>query len=52
MSHAGIIPSAMERRTLFIRCKFYALWLHSANRAYENQDLFAMLDAESLTIDK
>lgn len=52
MSHTSITPAAGPSYTVFIRCKFYALWLHSVNKAYENQDLFSMLDIESLTIDK
>lgn len=52
MSHAGITPATGPECTVFIRCKFYALWLHSVNKAYENQDLFSVLDIESLTIDK
>ena len=30
-SDAGIIPSAVPHGTLLIRCKFYALRLHSVN---------------------
>jgi hypothetical protein len=51
-SPAGIIAATAPQSTVFIRCKLYALRLHSVNKAYENQDLFSMLDSESLTIDK